>query len=265
MHNRYQSFENPEDNKKFYLAIDEENIPNTIGINDFLQENYPSLYQSIKNADKLRDDNDSFFLLKEILYEGKVIGYVSYSLLDEFEENSILLLDGHYLPEDYDYSLIIDDMIETGFWLGFQIIIKYPTRKFIEALIDTEFAYRIDNKLVFSEIAFMTDTVSLDTSLNKVIDEVDLSEISESYTISSLYDLDLCAVVTLTEKPQLVYDNQPLNDENIDDYCSISIALREDEDEFSCITKRRKNKLLKNNKYFVNIYDILTKYEERHK
>jgi hypothetical protein len=110
----------------------------------------------------------------------------------------------------------------------------------------------------------MTDTIALDTSINKVIDEVDISKISSSYTISSLYDLDLCAVITLTEKAELVYDNQELNDYNIDDYCSISMALREDDDEFSCIKKRRKNKLLRNRKYFVNVNDILTKYEQRH-
>jgi hypothetical protein len=264
MHNQYQSFENPDDNKKFYLAIDEENIPHTIRLNEFLSEKYGNLYQRIKQEDKLAGDNYEFFLLKEIIYDDDVIGYVSYSILDEFEDNNILLLDHYYLPEDYDYSLIIDDMIETGFWMGFQIIIKYPTRRFIEALIETEFAYRIDNKIVFSEIAFMTDTVALDTSINKVMDEVDISKISSSYTISSLYDLDLCAVITLTEKAELVYDNQELNDDNIDDYCSISMALREDDDEFSCIKKRRKNKLLRNRKYFVNVNDILTKYEQRH-
>jgi hypothetical protein len=42
------------------------------------------------------------------------------------------------------------------------------------------------------------------------------------------------------------------------------MALREDDDEFSCIKKRRKNKLLRNRKYFVNVNDILTKYEQRH-
>lgn len=265
MHNKYQSFENPEDNKKFYLSIDEENIPNTIQLNEFLKEKYDSLYQTIKLDEKLADDMDTFFLFKEIVYEKETVGYISYNLLDEFEDSNLLVLDNYYLPRDYDYSLIIDDMIETGFWLGFQIIIKYPTRRLIEALIETEFAYRIDNKLIFSEIAFMTDTVSLDTSINKVIDEVNLVKISHSYTISSLYDLDLCAVVTLTEKPELIFDNQKLNDENIDDYCSISLALREDEEEYSCMNKRRKNKLLKNRKYFVNVDDILTKYEQRHK
>ncbi|MBQ6444383.1 MAG: hypothetical protein IJJ11_06880 [Methanosphaera sp.] len=264
MQNKYQSFENPDDNKKFYLAIDEENTPNTIRLNDFLREKYDSLYRTIELDDKLADSEDTFFLFKELVYEKEVIGYIGYNLLDEFEDNNLLVLDNYYLPKDYDYSLIIDDMIETGFWLGFQIIVKYPTRRFIEALIDTEFAYRIDNKLIFSEIAFMTDTVSLDTSINKLMDEVDLSKESGSYTISSLYDLDLCAVVTLTKKPQLVYTNQRLNDENMDDYCSISLALREDDEEYSCINKRRKNKLLKNRKYFVNVDDILSKYEQRH-
>lgn len=265
MQNKYQSFENPDDNKKFYLAIDEENIPNTIQLNGFLKKKYEILYKSIESDKKLADDTDTFFLFKEIVYEKEVIGYISYNILDEFEDGNILVLDNYYLPNDYDYSLIIDDMIETGFGLGFQIIIKYPTRRMVEALVETEFAYRIDNKIIFSEISFMSDTVSLDTSMNKVIDEVDLSGCSNSYTLSSLYDLDLCAVITLTEKPELIYNNQKLNDENIDDYCSISLALREDEEEYSCINKRRKNKLLKNNKYFVNVDDVLSKYEQRHK
>ena len=265
MQKTYQCFENPEDNKKFYLALDEDNIPNTIRLNEFLEEKYNRLYKTIKEDDKLADDDATFFLFKEVTFENDIVGYLSYSLLDEFEDANVLILDNHYLCNDEDYSLIIDDMIETGFSLGFQIIIKYPTRRFVEALIETEFAYRIDNKIIFSEIAFMTDTVSLDTSINKLIDEVDLPELSHSYSISSLYDLELCAVITLTEKPDMIYTNQKLNDDNIDDYCSISIALREDEEQYSCIAKRRKNKLLKNGKYFINVNDILTKYEQRHK
>ena len=266
MQNTLQSFENPEDGKKFYLAIDEKNIPKSIRLMEFLEEKYDEIYQSMKENDKLPSPDDSFFLFKEIIFEGKIIGYISYSILDEFEDNTIIILDSYYLFDmDNYFSLIIDDIIETGFSLGFGIVIKYPTRRFVEALIETEFAYRIDNKIIFSEIPFMTDTIALDTCINKVIDEIDLSAHARSYTISSLYDLDLCAVITLTQKPDMIYDNQRLTDDNMDDYCSISIALREDQQQYSCINKRRKNKLLKNKKYFIHVNDILTDYEQRHK
>lgn len=266
MQNTYQSYENPEDGKKFYLAIDDENNPQSINLEKFIEENYENIYKSMKDENKTLNTDDTFFLYKEILYEGEIIGYVSYDLLNEFSENTIIILNHYYILEDYlDYTLLIDDMIETGFSLGFQIIIKYPTRDLVEALIECEFAYRIDNKIVFSEIAFMSDTISIDTSINKVMDEIDIKGNSHSYTISSLYDLDLCGIITLTPHPEKIYKNQELNDNNIDDYCSLSISLREDEEKYNCIKKRRKNKLLSKGKYFVNVNDILTKYEEKQK
>lgn len=264
MQNLYQTLENPENGRKFYISLTEDNHTHKIKLKEFLEKQYPKLYNTLIEEEKTIDSDETFFLYKQIQYENQIIGYVSYSLLDEFDDNTIILLDNYYLiPEYDDYTFIIDDMIETGFSLGFQIIIKYPTRKLVEALISAEFAYKIDNQITYSEMPFLTDTIAIDTALSKSFSEVDMDKEAKSYTISSLYDLELCAVITLTPQPEKVYNGQKLDDQTIGDYCCLSIALDEDKEQYDCINKRRKNKHIKKCDYFKHVDDVLTKYEER--
>lgn len=264
MQNLYQILENPEDNSKFYISLTEDNHTHKINLKEFIKTQYPALHDTILQEEKQIDEDETFFLYKQITYEEQTIGYVSYNLLDEFEDKTIILLDNYYLiPEYDDYTFIIDDMIETGFSLGFQIIIKYPTRKLVEALISTEFAYKIDNQVTYSEIPFLTDTIAIDTALSKTISQINIKKEAKSYTISSLYDLELCAVITLTPNTNKIYNGQKLDDQTIDDYCCLSIALDEDNKSYDCINKRRKNKHIKRCDYFVHVDEVLTRYEEK--
>lgn len=265
MQNKYQTLENPEDGKKFYISLDDKNQTQKNNLKTFIQEKYPTLYQTIQEEEKDINEDETFFLYKQINYEGQTIGYLSYNLLEEFDDNTIIILDNYYLiPEYYDYTFIIDDMIETGFSLGFQIIIKNPTHDLIEALIESEFAYKIDNQITYSEIPFLTDTIAIDTTLNKTYEELNPEEI-KSYTISTLYDRELCAVITLTPQTDKVYNGQNLDEQSMEEYCSISIALKEDQEKYDCITKRRKNKHIKRGDYFQHVNEVLNNYEEKQK
>lgn len=261
MKNLYQTIEDPEENKKFYIGLDDENKSHSINLEEFVRKNMQKLTE-----DDIAYDEEKFFLLKEITQEDNLIGFISYDIIEEFNDNNILVLNKIHMKKGYkDYSHIINDIVETTFSLGFQIIIKNPTRNLVESLIDAEFAHRINNKLVYSEIAFMSDTVSLDTAINNTLDEITIDKTNTAYSLSFLYDLDLCAVITLSPYPEKIYTNQRLNADNQDDYCSISIALKEDDMEYNCIKKRKKDKLLKNKEYFMEINKILTEYENKQK
>lgn len=260
MKSDYEEVVSPVDNKKYYFAVEEADNIKEIPLKEFLAGNYPDILDSLR-SDGIIVDNLKWRLFKEVKSDDCVVGYVTYDILEEFTDYTILVLNSYYIIGKYhDYGLIVDDIIETGFSLGFNVVIRYPSRCLVEALVKKNVATRVDESIVLSDIPLLCDTVSLSDACNCVVEDYVLDKSNASYSISTIYDVDLCGVVCLTSSADKVYDGQELDESELEDYCSIGLATRCDDERFDCLNKRRK--VLPMGDYFKSLASLLEDYEE---
>ena len=215
----------------------------TLDIISILEEEYPYIYDSIKKENFLLKAYDCS-LFKELLYENKVVGFVSYDFSREFLTYALNNI--YILPDYRSKGIFLEELKKTMSENGKPSIIE-PTRLLVEILIKYGFASRITDNIVASAIEFIIPP-------NQVISNRDEDLIEEVST--HFYDLNLCTSFHIMDYDDchIVY-NTPLNYDIIN-YDCLEHRFELDENYFKEI-----------NDYFIEngdeIKDIVSGLEER--
>ena len=165
---------------------DEEIFDNddNLKLSQVLRDNYRYIYDSVIAQDyDLRFEEFTF--LKELVFEGKVVGFASY-LIDDI--SLILLSDVYVLPEFRGNRLFLENllyMIASSKTLS----IRQPTRNIVEILIHYHLAEKLTDSLVVCPIYLEI--------LNK--DIISKNESCMDDYMSNLYDLNLCSTLVLQD------------------------------------------------------------------
>ena len=144
------------------------------------------------------------------------------------------------------------------------IIVEYPTRDMVMELTKHKLARIFDDRFVVSRIAFSVPMFSLENVQKGIVrEEYDTTGNKGYYKMSHLYDLDLCTVVGLaSEDVDSMYDEENVDEEQINNYNVISLPLRDDVEKYDCINKRAESTELNDGTYFRNIKKFLDENDE---
>ena len=227
-----------EDNtQKVYLS------QKTMDIMDILENEYSYIYDSIKKENFLLKSYDCS-LFKELLYDKKVVGFVSYDFSREFLTYALNNI--YILPDYRRKGLFFEELKKTMTEHGKPSIIE-PTRLVVEILIKYGFASIIEDNIVASAIEFIIPP-------NQVISNKDEDLIEEVST--HFYDLNLCTSFHILDYDDChIAYNTPLNYDIIN-YDCLEHRFELDDDYFKDM-----------NDYFIEneerIKNIVSALEER--
>ena len=205
---------------------------------NIIEENYPYILESMKEEFFLLE-NPRCHLFKELLYEEKVVGFVSYDLENGFGE--FALNEIYVLPNFRGNSYFYDELLSL-LHTSSSISIIEPNHLIIDLLVKYGFAVYLNDYLVASGIELDVPPESY-TCNNK---EISL-ELDTIYS-SNLYDTNISATILL--------DDISTKDKNIIYY---SRLLDSDEKDYDA----RKQREQINQEYFENIkIDMLINQED---
>lgn len=183
-----------EDNtQKVYLT------ENTINVIDLLKENYGYIYDSI-NREEFIIKCPACSLFKELVFDGKVVGFCSYDFSREFLTAALNNI--YVLPEFRGNGLFRNELAKTMEDHNKPSIME-PTRLVVELLIKYGFAEKVNDTIVASSIEFITPGDHVMSN----------SEYESSEELSThFYDLRICRSIHFLdiEKGHLAY-SAPLN------------------------------------------------------
>lgn len=170
----------------------------TLDVRDILRTHYGYIHDAIeKEGFILKYDRCSLF--KELVFDGKVVGFCSYDFSRQFITAALNNI--YVLPEFRGNGIFLNELKMTMAEHSKPSIME-PTRLVVELLIEYGFARRISDSLVASAIEFVIPGEHVLS--NTDFDDGELS--------THFYDLDICGsvhVLNLTEG-QIAY-SAPLN------------------------------------------------------
>lgn len=219
---------------EIYETAEEDKLFN---IEEILKDNYDYIYNSIQNEEyKLEHPRCNLF--KELLYEDKVVGFVTYDFTigtGDFTLNEIYVLPefrgNNYLKNE------IDDLLMSGSTVS----IYEPTHRVIELLLKYEYADVLDDNLVITAI-------NLDLDVDNIECNVDKSNLNDNMIYAcNLYDLNISACILLSDITN-------------DTIIAYSRCLEDDENNYSAKSKREEI----DDKYFENIKECLLSNHEKY-
>ena len=114
-----------------------------------LKKEYPYIHDSILVEGYEIRFND-FDIFSEIVFEGKVVGFVTYSLR---LGNNMTMNEIFVLPEFRGNGIFLEE-INSLLMSGFNLSFNEPTRRIVEKLIDYNFAAKLTDSLVASALRF---------------------------------------------------------------------------------------------------------------
>ena len=172
--------------------IRKDNIPemsNNYG-EEVLDEKLKSDYQYILDSMevegyRIRFNDFSFF--SEILYEGKVVGFVTYQYL---MGNNLTMNEIYILPDFRGNNLFLDEIIRI-IMSGATLSFNEPTRQLVEILIHAKFAVKLTDNLVATAFGF-------DISDEHLLHHGDF-DLGDGICSASLYDLSICSPLYLQD------------------------------------------------------------------
>ena len=150
-----------------------------LDVESILKANYEYIYESIQNEGFILE-NTLGDVFKEILFEGKVVGFALYELnsMTRFALNEIYIL-----PEFRGNSLfLLEIMMLLG--AGNTLSILQPTRNLVDILIHYEFASKLTENIVASAISFDFKSEDILSNSNENFDDNQIMS-------SNIYDLDI--------------------------------------------------------------------------
>lgn len=247
----------------YNYKTDEEGNVFTLPIKTIIKENYIYLYRAINDEDYFIVENDTCFFFKEILYDEEVVGFATYKTT-QINKDALVMQYFYVLPEYRNKGLLEEEIDESAALFESSIILEYPTRDMVEALTKHKLARIFDDRFVVSRIPFSVPMFSLeDVQKGIVREEYDTTGTKGYYKMSHLYDLELCTVVGLaSEDVDSMYDEENVDEENINNYNIISLPLRDDVEKYDCINKRAESQELNDGTYFKNVKKFLDENDD---
>lgn len=235
----------------------------TLPILSLIKENYIYLYRALKKDNYFIAENDSCFFFKDIVYDNEVVGFATYKTT-QIDDNSLVMQYFYVLPEYRDKGLLVEELDDSSTLFESNVMIEYPTRDMMDVLVKHRLARVFNDRFLVSRIQFMAPMFSLDDALRGVVrEEFDTTDYKCYNKMSLLYDLELCAVVGLAaENIENIYDEENVDEENINDYNMISLPLRVDDEKYDCVNKRRNDSSLKDASYFKNVKELVMENED---
>ncbi|WP_458453384.1 GNAT family N-acetyltransferase [Methanobrevibacter sp.] len=173
---------------------------NNLSVAEILNEHYPYILDSIESEEFiLKYDECNMF--KELVFEGKVVGFCSYDFSREFITAA---LNNIYVLPEYRGNNIFLNEIKSTMEEHNKPSIMEPTRFVVELLIKHGLAYKINDSIVGSAIEFIVPG-------HHVLSNVEYGneELSTHY-----YDLSICSSIHILDWTQkhIAYST-PLNDD----------------------------------------------------
>lgn len=159
-------------------------------IENVLCGDYVYLLDSMDMEDFEYDDT-SFDIFKEIVYENKVVGFVSYMQ----EENHLLLMEMYVMPEYRNNNLLCREISSND-----NVMINMPKTSLVKSLIKCNLACELSDGIVVSEIPFSVSSYDLNGDV----------EASEYYC--HVYDLNNASVLLLEDPSCFNYSRPTRSD-----------------------------------------------------
>ena len=171
-----------------------------------LENNYGEILKSMQKEDYILE-YDSFCEFREILFDGKSVGFLT---LDTFipTEKSLCLNECYILPEFRGKNLLISIIREFLKDDSFSFYIRRPNYSFIKFLLKHDLAFEVSNNLVSSSIKFVVraDEAYSNKFIKRIYKKV-LSQKDLTY-YAAAYHMDFCSVfffdhiAGISKKPQ---------------------------------------------------------------
>lgn len=241
-----------------YKTDEDENIQ-TLPIKKLIKENYIYIYRSINKENFYIAKNDSCFFFKEILYENEVVGFATYRG-SNMDNNSLVMQYIYILPDYRNKGLLVEEIDEATSLFESSILIEYPNKFLVETLLKHKLARVFNDRYVISKIPFIIPMVSLEDANSGVVrEEYDMTNKKGYRKLSLIYDLKLCAVVGLssTDADNMFIEDEISEDDDLNNYNTMSLPLRIDDENFNCIKKRENEPMLKDKTYFQEVRKIV--------
>ena len=175
----------------FNYVVRDDEIPRVISCDNFhdlnvvdiLKNDYEYILDSMKNESYyIYSPVGNFF--EEILYNAKVVGFVIFDALSNFE---LRLIDCYILPEYRKNGLFLE-VLSKFFAIGVNLRIVEPTRYVVELLIKYGFAKKVNENIVVSAIEFDFDECDINSNSDEYIQ-------SNQNISSNFYDLSICSTI----------------------------------------------------------------------
>lgn len=241
-----------------YKTDEDENIQ-TLPIKKLIKENYIYIYRSINKENFYIAKNDSCFFFKEILYENEVVGFATYRG-SNMDNNSLVMQYIYILPDYRNKGLLVEEIDEATSLFESSILIEYPNKFLVETLLKHKLARVFNDRYVISKIPFIIPMVSIEDANSGVVrEEYDMTNKKGYRKLSLIYDLKLCAVVGLssTDADNMFIEDEISEDDDLNNYNTMSLPLRIDDENFNCIEKRKNEPMLKDKTYFQEVRKIV--------
>ena len=245
-----------------YDSDDEGNIY-TLPIMKLIKENYIYLYRAIKEEGYYIAPNDSCFFYKDVVYDNEVVGFTTFKNTS-IDKDSLVMQYFYVLPEYRDKIFLTEEIDDASTLFESRVMIEYPTKDMAESLIKHRLARVFEGRYLISRLPFLVPMFSLDEVRKGIVrEEFDTTDFKCYNKMSLIYDLELCAVVGLaSDDVDSDYDEDNVDEEQINNYNMISLPLREDNEKYDCINKRDNDPALNDGSYFKNVRRLVDDNED---
>ena len=173
VHNETQNFPNNFKNPKTVLET--------------LQERYPYLYDSLME-DEYELEYDGYDLFQEILFENKVVGFITFHKFT-FVENQFSITECFIMPEFRGNNTLFEILRNLIITDNFEFFIHNPNRAFMKVLTKNNLAYEFDDNLFVSYMNFHVEVSEV--YLNSNIEELFNDSFVEFPYKANIYDYNL--------------------------------------------------------------------------
>ena len=205
------------------LSISNKSEFDLIDTEEVLDDYYPYIKSSM-NEENYSLQHDWCSVFKELIYENKVVGFVTYSTKSQ---ERIMLNEYYIMPEFRENKALYKELIEIlSFTHKFGIL--EPTRDLVELLIDYSLAKKVTEDIVVSGIDFYIDKFKTESDKRNYV-------FYEDNLFSNYYDLGICSTI-LFNTNEVIYHSLLEND----------------------LRKYGERKKL-DNKYFKNVKELFSK------
>ncbi|MBR0471267.1 MAG: hypothetical protein IJI98_01035 [Methanosphaera sp.] len=247
----------------YNYRTDEDGKIFTLPILELVKENYIYLYRAIKDEGYYIAPNDSCFFYKDVVYDNEVVGFTTFKNTS-INKDALVMQYFYVLPEYRDKIYLTEEIDEASTLFESSIFIEYPTKDMVESLIKFKLARVFEDRFLVSRIPFIVPMFSVEEVMKGTLrEDFDTTGLKCYNKMSLVYDLDLCAVVGLAATDvEQDYDEENMDDEQVNNYNMISLPLREDNEKYDCVTKRTEDESLNDGTYFKKVRQLMDDNEE---
>ena len=227
-----------------HISSEKSNLVNTQSI---LEDNYYYIVESMED-EEFKLENPQCNLFKELLYEDKVVGFVTYDLengVGDYSLNEVYILPKYRGNGIFFYE--IEDVLISGNTLS----IYEPNHMIMQKLVDYDFARYLDDNIIATSI-------SLDLPTDSILVNDERFRMDDSLIhASNLYDMNMSMVIILfdisTPGNNIIGYSRQLESDKIN-YDALNHREKLDDTYFKYIQEL----ILSNHEDFINILTELT-------